>query len=415
MTGIPQSVSMASEVACRAPANDSQPTIGRGLALTAMAYLPAVLCMMTVGVVVPFIDTLTRDFAVGHAQIGLSIALFSIPSAFLATLSGGLIDKYGVRRAILVSLAITTLGSALASRASSVLLFDGAMVLGGLGFAGTCVAGPCLLIAALEGRPRTRAMSFFATFAPTGYAAGLLLAVPFSDADGWRPALLTHAAVTLIAFFVLFWCLPRVRAVTHDRPAPRSWESILSVIRNARALRLAVAVALPNVVSYGTSLAAPSYLSRVHHLTIGTSSAAVATAKIVAMVVGGLSIGQLLSRSLNASLLYGVMVLVGILAQGVLFFPDSGITASTCALVVWLFAFGGMSGGAMALLPAVVRDPSRSGAASGLVNQFISVGSFAAPSIWLSMQSWTAYVLLAVGCLLVAFVALPAASRLTAR
>jgi hypothetical protein len=31
------------------------------------------------------------------------------------------------------------------------------------------------------------------------------------------------------------------------------------------------------------------------------------------------------------------------------------------------------------------------------------------------MQSWTQYVLLAVSCLLVAFVALPAASRLTAR
>src|SRR6185437_12658548 len=118
--------------------------------------------------------------------------------------------------------------------------------------------------------------------------------------------------------------------------------------------------------------AAPSYLARVHHLTIGSSSTAVATAKIIAMIIGGVSIGQLLSRSISASLLYGVMVVVGISAQFVLFFPGSGITASTCALVVWLFAFGGMSGGAMALLPTVVRDPSRSGAASGLVNQFIS-------------------------------------------
>jgi predicted MFS family arabinose efflux permease len=416
MTSIPQTVSMEREVVYPTSANGSQPTTGRALALTAMAYFPAVLCMMTVGVVVPFIDTLTRDLATGHAQIGLSIALFSVPAAFLATISGGLIDKYGVRLSVLVSLAITVLGSALASQSTSLLLFDGTMVLGGLGFGGACVAGPCLIIAALEGRARTRAMSFFATFAPTGYAAGLLLAVPFSDAgNGWRSALLTHAALTLSAFLVLLWWLPRVRAVPNDRPAARSWESIVSVIRSGRALRLAVAVALPNVVSYGTSLAAPSYLARIHHLTIGTSSTAVATAKIIAMVIGGLSIGQLLSRAMSASLLYGGMVLLGILAQVVLFFPESGITASTGALVVWLFAFGGMSGGAMALLPAVVRDPARSGAASGLVNQFISLGSFAAPSIWLSMQSWTQYVLLAVCCLVVAFVALPTASRLSAR
>jgi predicted MFS family arabinose efflux permease len=258
-------------------------------------------------------------------------------------------------------------------------------------------------------------MSFFATFAPTGYAAGLLLAVPFSGTGGWHSALLTHAILLLAAFLVLLWCLPRVRYVGNDKKPARSWDGIISVVRDPRVLRLAVAVALPNVVSYGTSLAAPSYLSRVHHLSIGTSSTAVATAKIIAMVIGGLSIGQLLSRSLNASVLFGVMGVIGVAAQFILFFPDSGITMSTCALVVWLFAFGGMSGGAMALLPNVVRDPARSGAASGLVNQFISVGSFAAPATWLSLQNWTQYVFLAAGCLLVAFLALPTTSRLSTR
>jgi hypothetical protein len=78
------------------------------------------------------------------------------------------------------------------------------------------------------------------------------------------------------------------------------------------------------------------------------------------------------------------------------------------ALIVWLFAFGGMAGGAMTLLPTVVRDPARSGAASGLVNQFISLASFAAPSTWLALYSGVQYVLLAAACLVVSFIALPA-------
>ena len=49
-----------------------------------MAYLPAVLTMMTVGVIVPFIDTLCHDLATFPAQIGLAIALFSVPAAVLA-------------------------------------------------------------------------------------------------------------------------------------------------------------------------------------------------------------------------------------------------------------------------------------------------------------------------------------------
>ncbi|MDB6104963.1 MAG: hypothetical protein JWO52_4962, partial [Gammaproteobacteria bacterium] len=45
------------------------------VAITALAYVPAVLCMMTVGVIVPFIDTLSRDLGTGRAQLGLAVAL----------------------------------------------------------------------------------------------------------------------------------------------------------------------------------------------------------------------------------------------------------------------------------------------------------------------------------------------------
>ena len=71
------------------------------VALTALAYIPSVLCMMPVGVLVPFIDTLSRDLITTAPQLGLAIALFSVPSAILATLGGGLIDRYGVRRSLL--------------------------------------------------------------------------------------------------------------------------------------------------------------------------------------------------------------------------------------------------------------------------------------------------------------------------
>jgi hypothetical protein len=93
-----------------------------------------------------------------------------------------------------------------------------------------------------------------------------------------------------------------------------------------------------------------------------------------------------------------------------LFLPSGGIALPTAALVIWLFAFGGMAGGAMTLLPTVTRDPSRSGAASGLVNQFISLASFAAPSTWLALNDGGQYVLLAAGCLLISALALPGAA-----
>ncbi len=378
------------------------------LTLIALAYVPCVLCMMTIGIVVPFIHTLSNYLAASPAQLGLAIALFSAPTAILAMAGGGLIDRYGVRRSMLLAAGTSTLGSLLASQAHSLLALNCGMLVSGLGFGGTCVAAPCLIMAALRDVALIRGMSFWSTFAPTGYAAGLLLAVPFTGSGEWRVALLVHAALMALAFLALLLRLPRIRSVVSERGSLRKTVAeMVSVLRKPRALRLGISVALPNAVSYGTSLAAPAYLARVHHLSIGASSATVAFAKLAAMIIGGLSMGYLLSRRVSASLMFAIMVAIGTLAQTILFLPASGITLATAALILWLFAFGGMAGGAMTLLPTVVQDPGRGGAASGLVNQFISLASFAAPSTWLALHNGIQFVLLATVCLLIALVALP--------
>ena len=394
-------------------ASDRKPMVAAGtsnaLVLTALAYLPTVFCMMTVGVIVPFIDVLGAELAASRAQLGLSIALFSMPTAILATAGGALIDRYGVRRSMLFAVATSSLGSLLASRAHSLLALDCAMLISGAGFGGTCVSAPSLLIRTLTGPIRTRAMAFWSTFAPTGYAAGLLLAVPFTAHDAWHVALRVHVAILLAVLPALVWLLPRTATGTAtSRDSLRhTFSRMLSIIREPRVLRLGIAVALPNAVSYGTSLAIPSYLARVHHLTIATSSAAVAGAKIAAMIIGGLSMGYLLSRAVSAGLLFGTMVAIGVLAQTLLFLPSSGLALATAALILWLFAFGGMAGAAMSLLPNVVGDPARSGVASGVVNQFISLASFAAPSTWLALHSSMQFVLLALVALLASLFALP--------
>lgn len=378
------------------------------LLVTLLAYIPAVLSMMTIGVIVPLIEPLTHELHATREQLGLSIALFSVPTAIFATVGGGLIDRYGVRRSMLFALAVCALGSFAASRAGSLAAFDGAMVLAGVGFGGLCVAPPCLIMSALREAERTRAMSLWSTFAPVGFSAGLLLAVPFTGRGACAAALLTLAALMAAAFLVMLVAFRQVTsgdAPAHDS-ARQAIGRIAGVLREPGAVRLGIAVALPNGVSYGTSLAAPAYLAHVHHLTIATSSVAVAVAPIAAMVIGAVVMGYLLSRTVSAAALFASMAAIGLVAQAVLFVPIGGMLLATVALVIWLFAFGGMAGTAMSLLPTVT-DPEHGGAASGLVNQCISVASFAAPSTWLALHTGSQFLLVAAACLLVSLAALP--------
>jgi len=401
-----QGTSPLSAAGAEGPGRVSRAT---AILITLLAYIPAVLSMMTIGVIVPLIEPLTRQLGATRAQLGMSIALISVPTAIFATVGGGLIDRYGVQRSMLFALAICALGSVAASQAGSLATFDAAMVLAGIGFGGLCVGSPCLIMSALVGADRTRAMSLWSTFAPVGYSAGLLLAVPYTGRSASEAALLTLAMLMAAAFLVVLAAFRRVasrEAPTHDS-ARQSIGRILAVLREPGAVRLGIAVALPNGVSYGTSLAAPAYLARVHHLTIATSSVAVAVAPIAAMVIGAAVMGYLLSRAVSATVLFASMVATGLAAQAILFVPIGGMLLATAALVMWLFAFGGMAGTAMTLLPAVVSDPERGGAASGLVNQCISVASFAAPSAWLALRTGSEFLLVAAACLLVSLVALP--------
>jgi predicted MFS family arabinose efflux permease len=385
------------------------PVAHDSLKITALAYFPAVVAMMTIGVLVPFIDPLCLDLTATRAEVGFAFALFSVPSAVFAAVGGGLIDSYGVRRSMLCAAGAAAAGSLLASRASSLPALDVSLLVAGLGFGALCVALPCLIMAALQGAARIRSMSFASTFAPTGYAAGLLLAVPFVGGGSWRLALVAHAALMGVVLAALALWMPTIAPGPAAQGFKGRLSGVLRLLREPRALRLGIAVALPNALSYGTSLAAPSYLARVHHLSLATSSASVAAAKLTAMIIGGLSMGYLLGRAVAPRLLFTVMAVIGLAAQALLFLPALGLGLATLALIVWLFAFGGMSGGAMSLLPSVTRNPQQGGAASGLVNQFISLASFAAPSTWLSLHDGPQFVLLAAACLGLSALALPGA------
>ena len=383
------------------------------VAITATIYLLSVLAMATVGVVVPFIGNFAAALGAGKGAIALAIALFSAPTAVLATVGGVIIDRMGLRVSLLVASAIMIVGDLIAWSASSLWVLYGGMLVSGFGYGVIAVGGPAMLIAAMEGGTRIRAMSFWSTYAPAGFAVGLLIAVPFASGEHWRAAQLAHAGLGLVLLLVAVFVLPQVQraAMPPADPARRPGANLLAVIRDLPLLRLAVAVSIPNCISYGTSLVTPSYLAEVHHVSLAASSSLVAFAKIFAMTVGGVVMGHLLAREVSGRVLFTYVAIAGAVAQVLIYLPASNMIVAIGALILWLFAFGGLSGTAMAVLPTLIKDPSRSAAASGLVNQFISLLSFATPSLYFGLSGWTSYVGLALAGLAVCIVAMPGGRR----
>jgi MFS family permease len=378
-----------------------------------LIYAFTVLSMASVGVVIPLLGDLAQKLGADQASLGLSVALFSAPSAVLAGLGGGIIDRVGARGSLICCAFLAVVADLVAFGAPSLLFFDLGMLLAGVAFAGISISAPALIIASCSGSHRLHAMSFWSTYAPTGFSLGLYLAVPFAGSANWSWAILFHGALILVS---VCFCglLPKPEAGAavdaHEIHGAAGFGQLLSAFRELRVLRLALTASLPSALAYGTSLVAPAYLGGLYRIGVGEASSIVALTNL-AMIPGGILAGHLLARGLSSLALFRTIVLAGIVGQLMFFVPGTGVVVAVAGLVVWPLAMGAAMAIAMALLHTVVRDQSRSGAASGVVGQAISCMSFLAPPVYLGLLTkggWLPFVVIAAVCLVIAVLALPA-------
>ena len=375
-----------------------------------LIYILTVLAMAFVGTIVPLMDYMQRDLAATPEAIGFAVALFSAPSALLAGIGGGLVDRVGSKAGLIVGGLLSTFADPMAYAAATIETLDIAFVLAGTGFAAITVAGPALIMGITAGPARFKAMSVWSTYPPAGLSLGLLVAAPFADAADWRWALALHG-VLLAGATVAGLVLPRPgQGAAHSGKAHGGGlTDLVSAFRDLPILRLAVAACLPAAIAYGTTMVVPSYLAHAYELSVSTSSSIVAFSNL-ATILGGIAAGHALARNGKAHFLYATTVVVGIASQAMLFVPGGGFPLAIAGLIVWTFTIGGSIAITMALLPHAVRNPARGAAASGLVGQFISAASFLVPGLYfgiLAAGSTFEFVVLAAAGLIVSLIALP--------
>ncbi len=375
-----------------------------------IVYAITVLSMAFVGTTVPLLDYLGRGVGATAEGVGFAVALFSAPSALLAGIGGGLIDRIGTRTGLIAGGLLVTIADPLAYVARSVGFLDTAFVIAGTGFAAISVAGPALIMEITSGPRRVQAMSVWSTYPPAGLSAGLLIAAPFADSAHWRWALAAHGLLIAAATAACV-ALPRpARTGNGFADHGGGLADLVSAFREVRVLRLAVAACLPAAIAYGTTLIVPSYLAHAHQLSLSASSSIVALSNL-ATILGGLAAGHVLARGAGPFFLYAVTVVAGIVSQAMIFIPGGGFAMAIAGLIVWTFTIGGSIAITMSLLPYVVRDPARGAAASGLVGQFISAASFLVPGLYFGVLAGGGaieFVLLAAAALLISLIALPA-------
>lgn len=373
-----------------------------------VSYILTLFSMATIGAIAPLVGKLAAAANVSTVQVGFAIALYSVPSALLSGVIGPLSDKWGAIRILAGSSLLAAAATFFLYQATSLSELRLGLLGAGLGFCGVVVSAPALIIERVDGVSRGWWLSLWSTYGPAGFAIGLLLTAPFAEGPYWRSGLLIDS-VLLAAGAAVAMRVPGsvCRPGGHADASRRTFGAMLALTRDARIIRLALAIALPTGISYGTSLLMPSYLANAYGVAIATTSGVVALAKLIIVMAGGLISGWFLARRISAKPLFLALALAGFIAQLILYFPGSGFLPAVAALAIWLFSYAAMCGIAMALLPSLLDDEAMSGTASGLVSQVISCMSFLGSVVYFSGASWLVFVAIAAAGLTLAYAVLP--------
>lgn len=334
-----------------------------------------------VGKVPPSIPSIRDTLGASLSQAGWLLSLVNMTAAIGGMAIALTVDRFGHRRLVVVGTALCCLASLLGAFAGSIDLLLVWRFLEGLGFIIVTVSIPTLVLRVTELSNRHRAMTIWSCYMPAGAGAMMLVAAVILPGTSWRAAWLMAAAASLVMLIALL-----LRAVPRREldAQPANRRPILHEMAEVATSGGPLAIAVCFGAYSCCWLAIVGFLPtlQVERLGFSTATAAIVTAVVTAVNVGGnLLAGVLLQRGLpRATVIAGAAISMAFCAAGIFIdgVPDlwrlvlAGIYSAVIGLV---------PGALFAGLPVHSPRPELVGASTGLLMQGSNIGGLIGPPI----------------------------------
>ena len=352
-----------------------------------------------VGKLPPALPVLQDALNITLVQAGFLLSAVQVASMTLGLAVGLSADSLGLRRSMLVGLAllsVASIGGGFVADASGLLFLR---ALEGLGFLLVVMPAPALIRRTVDVSQLSGRMGWWGTYMPTGSALALLLG-PWVIADlNWSAWWWLLGIVAAFAWVAVWLCVPDVQppAPTHNA-ANDAWPKRLALTLQSPGPWL---VALTFAVYSSQWLAVVGFLPTVYaELGLAAGTAGVLSACVaLANVSGNIMSGRLLQRGWSAQRLLSIgfacMTLGAVGAYAV--WQGEGLpTSLRFACVVMFSAVGGLIPGT--LFSCALRLAPSEGTVSttvGYMQQLSALGQFAGPPLvaWVAASAggwqWT--------------------------
>jgi MFS family permease len=347
-----------------------------------VVILAGVAAALHVGKLPPAIPALQQALGLSLLQAGFLLSMVQGAGMCAGVAFGALADALGLRRSMLIGLAVLAVASALGGLSQQVALLLALRACEGFGFLLVVLPAPGLVRRLVPPERMSLMLGVWGAYMPLATASALLIGPLWIGALGWRSWWWLLAAVTATAALWLARAVPELQAATPSSAQQPHWASRLRLTLSSRGPWL---TATSFAVYSGQWLAVIGFLPSIY-TQAGISGAAtgVLTAFAAAVnMVGNIGSGRLLHRGAKPTTLLAVGFVAMALATLLAFAGAEGGHAVVRYLAVLAFsAIGGVVPATLfALAVRVAPSEHTLSTTVGWMQQWSAFGQFAGPPL----------------------------------
>lgn len=346
-----------------------------------MLVAAGIVAAFHVGKVPPSIPSIRAELGASLGQAGWLLSIVNLITALSGMAIALTADRFGHRRLILLGTALLVVASTLGAFAGSVETLMIERIFEGLGFIAVVVALPTLILRIAQPADQRLAMTFWTSYMPAGAGAMMLIAAVVLPGTSWRVAWLVAAAVSAVMLLALLLrALPRHEL--DQQPVKRHpvLHEMADVATSGGPLAIALCFGAYSCCWFAVIGFLPTL--QIERLGLSTSTAAVVTAVITFINVGGnLATGWLMRHGLTrVALIVGSAVSMAFCAAGIFIdgMPD-----------LWRLILAGVYSAVIGVIPAALFTalpvhaprPELVSASTGLLMQGSNMGALIGPPI----------------------------------
>ena len=349
--------------------------------LVGLLVAAGIVAAFHVGKVPPSIPSIRDELGASLGQAGWLLSMVNLIAALGGMAIALTADRFGHRRLVLLGTALSVAASGLGAFAGSVDALLVGRFFEGLGFIAVVVAIPTLVLRIARPADQRLAMTLWSVYMPAGAGSMMLVAAVVLPGTSWRIAWLVAAVASALMLAALL-----LRALSRHEldPLPVRRRPVLHEMAEVASTDGPLAIALCfgaysccwyTVIGFLPTL-------QVDHLGFSTSTAAIVTAVVTIVNVGGnLAAGWLMRHGLpRVVLIVGAAASMAICAAGI--FVDGVPDLLRLALAgVYSAVIGVVPAALFTALPVHAPRPELVGASTGLLMQVSNVGSLIGPPI----------------------------------